>query len=768
MTRKLRWLTYPCNSAPHTFLVLPMTIDSTRVSNSGGSLRLDMQRGAFNAAVSPRKVGNKDSDSGIGLQSVSRTFVRGLFLVVLFVAGPSTSAGSTGGVVPIQALVPSAEHGQIARAALRLLDRSRSGGLRFKDDLGARVLQRFIEAWDPERDFLLSADIREFERYRGEISDAMRRGDMDFAFEVFRRVRTRLEQRTALTLELLDVGFDFERNDYLVTDVDRRGWAGDWATLREHWRRLLKNEAIELLLAGLSPSEVRETLRARYQALRTRVGRVDAGAVVERLLDTYAGVVDRHGGFLSPRAIERLRTEAGGVLDGIGVILRPEGQHAVVRRLVPGGPADRSRALGIGDRILGIGAPGAMRPVDVVGWPIHDVVQRLRGPKDTAVRLRILPAGNATAPRTITLVRDRMSVEDRVARGRMLHPGGDDLRGFRIGVIEVPSFYASASIGSERGAVGAGDDVRRLVRSLRAQRMDGLVLDLRRNRGGSLNQAVRTAGLFITAGPIVQIRTHAGETQVRMDPDTGVEWDGPLTVLVGPESASAAEIVAAAMQDYRRGLVVGERTHGKGTTQGIFPLNGNAAEGALRLTVSRWYRVTGETIERRGVHPDLELAWAVGSARRSVPEAPDRGRWNGAQAVQWRTGALMGHMVTRLRAWSRERTAASRAFRTLREEVADSAAASAAGRLSLHLEQRRARHEQRERRRLVRMRTLHAALPADGAPAQGTQSLPRLRDALTLDETVRIAADLVHVQTSGQDAGGHRRAGNPAGRVFDY
>ena len=738
------------------------------VSNSADSQCLNEQRDALESAGAMRKSASEDCASDSDVQSASRALARGFLLAALFVAGPSTWAGSTGGVVPIQALVPSAKHRQTARAAVRLLDGSGSGGLRFKDDLGARVLQRFIESWDPERDLLLSADIREFERYRGEISDAVRRGDMDFAFEVFRRVRTRLEQRVAFAHRLLDAWFDFGRNDYLEIDADRRSWAGNWATLREHWRRRLKNEAIELLLSGLSPAEVRETLRARYQALRTRVGMVDADVVVERFLDTYAGVIDRHGGFLSPRAIERLRTEAGGVLDGIGVILRRDGQHAVVRRLVPGGPAERSRALGIGDRILGIGTPGAMRPVDVVGWPIHDVVERLRGPKDTAVRLRILPAGNATAPRTITLVRNRMSVEDPVATGTMLHPGGDDLRGLRIGVIDVPSFYASASIGSEQGAAGTSDDVRRLVRSLRARGMDGLVLDLRRNRGGSLNQAVRTAGLFVAAGPIVQIRTHAGETQVRMDPDTGVEWDGPLTVLVGPESASAAEIVAAAMQDYRRGLVVGERTHGKGTTQRIFPLNGTAAVGAFRLTVSRWYRVTGETIERRGVHPDLELAWAAGSARRSVPEATDRDRWNDTEAVQWRTSALMGHMVTRLRARSRERIAANQAFRTLREEAADSAAASAEGRLSLHLEQRKIRHERRERRRLVRMRTLHAALPADAVPAQGPQSLPGLRDALILDETVRIAADLILVQTSGRRADNRRRAGDSAGRVFDY
>ena len=745
-----------------------MVTDSfLRISNTAGPQCLVVRRDEHDAAGTIPKLGNQHGASGNGLQFVYRALARGLVLATLLVAGQSTSAVSTGGFVPVEALAPSAGHRQTARAALRLLDRSASGGLRFKDDVGARVLQRFIEAWDPERELLLSADIREFERYRGEFSDAMRRGDIDLAFEVFRRVRTRLEQRTALALRLLDAGFDFGRNEYLVTDADRRGWAGDRATLREHWRRRLKNEAIELLLSGLSPSEARETLRARHQALRTRVAKVDADIVVERLLDTYAGVVDRHGGFLSPRVIERRRTEAGGVLHGIGVILRPEGQHSVVRRLVPGGPADRSRALGIGDRILGIGAPGAMQPVDVVGWSIHEVVERLRGPKDTAVRLRILPAGGATAPRTITLVRDRMRIEDRVASGRILHPGGDDLHGLRIGVIAVPSFYAGASSGGERGAAGAGDDVRRLLRSLRARGMDGLVLDLRRNRGGSLNQGVRTAGLFIAAGPIVQIRTQAGETQVRMDPDTGVEWNGPLTVLVGPESASAAEIVAAAMQDYRRGLVVGGRTHGKGTTQRIFPLNGNAAEGAVRLTVSRWYRVTGETIERRGVHPDLELARAAGSARRTVPEAPDRERWSGAPALQWRTGALMGHMVTRLRAGSRERIAASPAFRTLREEAAERAAASSAGRLRLHLEQRRTRHEQRERRRLARMRTLHAALPADAVPARGPQSLPGLRDALILDETVRIAADLVLVQTSGRDADGHRRAADPAGRTFD-
>ena len=617
-----------------------------------------------------------------------------------------------------------------------------------RDELGERILQRFFDAWDPERELLLAADVREFERERRGISEALRNGELQFAFDIFRQVRARLEERTAHCFRTLDAGFDFSLDEYLVTDPDSRGWAADWVALTDHWRQRMKNDVIELHLDGHHAPEIRRMLRSRCDRLRQRVRRIDADTVVEHAVDAYARAVDPHGAYLSARAIERSRIRAAGALEGIGVILRAEGEYAVVKRIMPGGPADLSRALGIGDRILAIGHTEDPWLTDVVGWPAVDVAERLRGPTDTGVRLRILPAGVGTTPRTVTLFRARIALEDQAARGWIMRRPGVEPVGPRIGVIDVPSFHAGERSGQQPENASTSSDVRRIVRTLRAQGMEGLVLDLRRNRGGSLNQAVRTAGLFVTAGPIVQVRTHSGQTRVRADPDPGIEWTGALSVLVGPQSASAAEIVAAAIQDHRRGLVVGAPTFGKGSAQSILPLNDAQGEGALRLTTSRWYRVTGESIEDRGVRPDLDLARTVGAGRPSQRYSPEIGRPSRVGATHWNRGDLNAHTVAWVDGKSRERIAENQGFAALRAAASERAGHGGEDRVSLDLQVRRHQHRQRDGRLRARMRALNAGLAQYGVTASELEAtgLDSLVEALVLVETIRITSDLAQIR----------------------
>ena len=581
------------------------------------------------------------------------------------------------------------------------------------------MLARFLDEWDPGRRFLLLADVREFERRQGGLSDALREGELDFAFDLFHRVRTRVEEYTAFAIGALDdvLAFPPAFRDP-VAGPESRAWAPDRTALLDRWRRRVSDDVLALVRDGNEPEEVRAMLRDRYGAHREWVKRRDADDIVERVLDAYVAAVDRHGAYLSPRALERLHVRTRGALAGIGVILRPEGGHAVVDRIVHGGPAEKSRALVVGDRIVGIGQKGALRFADVTGWPIEDVVERLRGPAGTVVRLRILPAGIETLTRTITLIRDEVAVETLVAKGRLVGVQESGCGESRIGIVTVPSFYVGR--GADQGHTGVSGDVRRIVRALRAQGMHAFVLDLRRNRGGSLKQAVRTAGLFIAGGPIVQVRSHRDDVRIRKDPDPGVEWEGALALLVGPATASAAEIVAAAMQDYRRGIVVGERTFGKGSAQGIFPIDESRGEGALRLTTSRWFRVTGETIERRGVYPDVDFVWVAGSQRRGAPDVSVPGVRRRIAAVEWENSALTGGVVASLRGRSRERLMADPGFLALREALVEPSRSPAVAR-------------------------------ASGEPGQGLEleSLPAIREKTILEETVRIANDLARVWVVG-------------------
>ena len=615
-----------------------------------------------------------------------------------------------------------------------------------KDDLGARILEVFLQTWDPERDLLLANDVREFARQQNGISDALRNGDLHFAFSVFQRIKARLEERTAVSLRLLEGGgFDFRLNEYLVKDPARRGWAQDRTSLADRWRRRVKNHFIELHLAGHPEPDIRRILRARYIQLRNRGRGIDTDTVVERVVDAYARAVDQHGAFLSGRAIQDLRIRTTGAFEGIGVTLGGNGELAVIERLVPGGPADRSQELDVGDRIIGIGQAGEPWLTDVVGWPIAEVAERLRGPAGTSVKLQVLPSGIGAAPRMVTLMRARVTLEDQVPQVKIYRPLGVGPEVVLIAVVEVPSFHTGSSAGQAQNDNSTSNQLRRIVRTLRVRGVDGLVLDLRRNPGGSLGEAVQSVGLFVTTGPIVQVRTHAGEILIYEDPDPTIEWNGALSVLVGPKSASASEIVAAAIQDYKRGLIVGARTFGKGSAQSIIPLRKTGVEGALRLTTSRLFRVTGESIEELGVEPDVSIlveafpAWYHGLERRQQSRIG---------AVRWDRGSIDSRTAAWVRQLSRKRIASSQPFEILRDEMSECAAL---GRqqsvVSLNLEIRRYEHRHCERRLRRNTSKLTAALPGYEMRETGgeAKSLAALKDALVLDETIRITADLTRL-----------------------
>ena len=645
---------------------------------------------------------------------------------------------------------PELPHRQAARAVARTIDDHYIGPLWFKEALGARILEHYLEAWDPVRELFNSGDVSELWPLRRSIGDDFREGDFEVAFDVYRRARDRFEARTAHVLRFLDGDFDLGRAQPLAADRGNRGWATDHRALAARWSRRVTDEALDLALAGHTVTEIREALRARYIRQRLRFGQLAADDVVDRALNAYVRARDRYGAYLRDDSAGQELLRAPDVLEGIGVQLRRAGQYAAIDRLVPGSPAARSLALAVGDRILAVGQAGDADPVDVVGWPLADVVERLRGPPGTTVHVRVLPAVGDTAPRTAVLVRGRIALADQAARGWIVSLDGSGRSGRRIGVIEVPSFYVGRATRSDDRDAGVSRDVRQLIQQLQAEGIDGLVLDLRRNQGGSLEQAVHVVGLFIRSGPVVQVRRHAGTLRVQADQDPAVAWAGPLTVLAGARSASAAEVVAAALQDYRRGLVVGERTFGKGSAQSVIPLAPHGVPGAVTLTTSRWFRVTGESVDARGgVHPDIDLAQAAGPAPRHAEEPPDAGRAQPIAPTQWSPGDLTGRTVAWLRERSRARSDHDPAFRALREERADRDDRRTMARRGLSLSERREARARRESQRRQRLRTLLAALAgkpsarAGGAPLRvATQRWDDLRAAMILQEATRITSDL--------------------------
>lgn len=482
--------------------------------------------------------------------------------------------------------------------------------LSLDDSLSERILASYLASLDPYKDVFLKADVEAFSKFAHALDDGLIEGDIAPAFQIFAVFHARLEERTSFAERFLEGEPTFDAERRSRGDLD---WAVSRAELDRRWRARLSREAGRLSSRGAQ--DVVQSLSVRYQQLARRYRALSSDEVFRHFIDAYLDTLDPHTGYFLPRRRAAQRTGPGnGSLQGIGVQLRSRREHVVIKRIFEGGPADHSRQLHVGDRILAV-AQGPGEFTDVVAWTLNDVVDLIRGPAGTEVRLQILPKGMSQerSPGTLALRRGKIELKEVRVKGS-IEVSERNGKLFRIAVIDVPSFYIDyAAYG--RGATqytSTTQHVERFLRSPEHERIDGLLIDLRGNRGGALIEAVRLAGLFIATGPIVQVRDNAGSVTVHRDTDPRVVYAGPLAVIVDRYSASASEIFAGAMQDYRRGIVLGERSYGKGTVQQTLDLNsvpntGRHTIGQLVLTIAKYFRVTGESTQLHGIMPDVPL-----------------------------------------------------------------------------------------------------------------------------------------------------------------
>ncbi|HEX7954053.1 MAG TPA: carboxy terminal-processing peptidase, partial [Burkholderiales bacterium] len=510
-------------------------------------------------------------------------------------------------------LKPAPQEARAAHMAAQLLARYHYRMVPIDDALSQKIFDKYLKALDPEKLFFVQADIDNFARERARLGLGLLQEDLSVPFAMFNLYGQRAAERFAYARTLLKGGFDFRLNESYRYERDKEAWAQSEEQMRDLWRKRVKNDWLRLKLAGKDDRNIAEILDKRYDGMRRRLARVTSADAFQTYMNAYTTAIEPHTNYMGPRAAEDFDISMRLSLVGIGAVLAESDDFATIRELVPGGPASLSGQLKAGDRIAGVaqGEGGAM--TDVQGWRLDDTVALIRGAPDSVVVLDVLPAdaGPDAKPRRVTLIRKKISLEEQAARSAV-RSVTDGKVSRRIGVITLPSFYEDFGA-RQKGASdyrSATRDVARLLEEMKKDKVDGVLIDLRNNGGGSLAEAIELTGLFIGKGPVLQQRDAGGRITVESDTDSGVAWSGPLGVLINRGSASASEIFAAAIQDYGRGLIVGEPSFGKGTVQTMIDLdriarNSKPQYGELKLTVAQFFRINGGTTQLRGVTPDI-------------------------------------------------------------------------------------------------------------------------------------------------------------------
>jgi carboxyl-terminal processing protease len=677
----------------------------------------------------------------------SRWLATSMLAALLVLTGSAQAPANT--QLPAGSVVPSDRHRSVARRVGSMLEGMHYSGNKLDDRMSAIVYERFLEAIDGQHSSLLASDIADFDQYKLRFDDMIRSGDVDPAFAIFARFQQRNRDRIKFAIAQLDKEPDWTLNETFEFDREKAPWASTQAELDDWWRKRVKNDALSLELTGKSWEDTQKLLKKRYETTLKRVDQVSADDVFESLMNSYARAYDPHSSYFSPRSSEEYRIQMSLNYDGIGASLQLVDDYVTIMNVIEGGPAAVAGTLSIKDRITGVGQ-GKEGPItDVLGWRIDDVVQLIRGRAGTQVRLQVLPAGAApgTPEKTLEFTRNKVTLEAQAAQKelRTIKRGDKEIR---VGIINVPAFYqdVEAQNQGDKDFRSTTRDVRRLIKELQAEKIDGLVLDLRGNGGGYLPEATALTGLFIDKGPVVQLKVNTGELEVQDDPESGASYTGPLAVLVDRFSASASEIFAGALQDYHRATILGQRTFGKGTVQNLVPLDRwspRPVNGQLTVTIGKFYRVTGESTQHRGVEPDVPLPSQIDMDEFGESALEGALPWDRIPGVPFHSEAknLQPNNAV-LAVEEKARADKDPDFRWL---VADLAAAQSVRKqtsLSLNLETRRQEREHLEKDRLARENARRAA-----------QNLPALKTAeeladakfpdTVLDQATEVMTDMV-------------------------
>ena len=669
----------------------------------------------------------------------------------------------------------------VTRQVVSLIENYNYKKQKINDSISSIVLDRYIKALDPSRYYFLASDIKGFEKFRNTLDDDFKNGDLSAPFYIFNVYLKRYNERIDYSISQIKSKFDFNQNDTYTYDREKMPWISSTISLDEIWKKRVKYELINLKITGANELKNIETLTKRYQNLKNQAAKFNNQDVFQLIMDSFTEAIDPHTNYFNPRNAEVFNQEMARSLEGIGATLQLENEVTKIVTIVAGSPAYKSKQLNSGDRIIAVaqGIDGDFE--DVIGWRIDNTVSKIKGPKGTTVRLKVIPVGKelSSKPIIVTLVREKVVLAEQSAQKKVKTINVEG-KLYKIGVIDVPAFYADFK------AANAGDpnyksttrDVRLLIDTLkRIDKVDAIIMDLRANGGGSLNEAIDLTGLFIDKGPVVQVKDYSSNVRISEDKDAGAIWTGPLGVMVDRLSASASEIFAAAIQDYGRGVVMGTQTYGKGTVQSSIDLNNLVDEsilqklvalfksnnssnsslnldkdgvpqlGQINLTMAKFYRINGSSTQHKGVYPDFNFPSIYPLDKIGEDTEPSALPFDMVKPSMYKTDEELVVTKQKLMSLHQQRMLKSLDYKMLKQDIEESQKRELETSVTLNEVKLKNERDQMEAKALLRLNELRAARGL--APLKkGDKKAKEDNFDFVLDESLQIMADLMRLRYS--------------------
>lgn len=682
----------------------------------------------------------------------------------------------------IQNIKPDEQQSLVLRQVVNLIESYNYKKLEINDSISSIVLDRYIKALDPSKYYFLASDIKDFDKFRTTLDDDFRIGDLSAPFYIFNVYLKRYNERIDYSISQIKAKYDFNQNDSYTYDREKMPWIATTSGLDDVWKKRVKYELVNLKIAGTSDAKNIETLTKRYQNLKSQAGKFNNQDVFQIVMDAFTEAIDPHTNYFNPRNAEVFNQEMSRSIEGIGATLQLENEVTKIVSIVPGGPAFKSKQLNAGDRIVAVaqGANGEFE--DVIGWRIDNTVSRIKGPKGTTVKLKVIPVGQelSSKPIIITLVREKVILADQSAK-KSVKTIQSDGKPYKIGIIQVPAFYADFK------AANAGDpnyksttrDVRLLIDTLKnTDKVDAIIMDLRSNGGGSLVEAIDLTGLFIDKGPVVQVKDLRNSVEVDEDKNAGAIWTGPLGVMVDRLSASASEIFAGAIQDYGRGIIMGTQTYGKGTVQSSIDLNrlvnpsilqkmaalfkrdskgvvvspqgsnavldkdGIPQLGQINLTMAKFYRVNGNSTQHKGVIPDINFPSVYPLDKIGEDTEPSALPFDMIKPSNYKAVADLTDIKANLLRLHEERMKSSLDYKVLNEDISDAKKRDGETSITLNEAKLKAERDALEAKNLTRLNELRASRGL--APVKKGDKIAKDENYdLVEDESIKVMIDLM-------------------------